>query len=171
MLFWEVIATIFAGLGAVGLVLTIRLITRIKLPRWILPTVAALGMFSFQIYSEYTWFDHQNNRLPEGADVVRSVEETSFWRPWSYFAPQTMRFIAADFGNAQPNDVNPDLIRLDLYVFQRRQPAQQMTQVIHCTEQARADYTETLQLPAPGQALPGGWYPLADNDPILKVCP
>lgn len=170
MLFWEILATIFAGLGAVGLVLTIKLITRIKIARWFLPVTAAIGMFTFQIYSEYTWFDHQQSRLPDGAEVIRSAQESSLWRPWSYFTPQTMRFIAADFASAQPNDINPDLIRMDLYVFERRQPIQQITQVIHCTEQARADYSEQLELPGPGQALPVGWYPLAADDPMLRVC-
>ena len=39
---WELIATIVAGLGAAGIALAIRFISRKKAPRWLVPAFAGL---------------------------------------------------------------------------------------------------------------------------------
>ncbi|MCH8538587.1 MAG: hypothetical protein LAT66_12555 [Alkalimonas sp.] len=169
-MFWEFIATIFAGMGAAGIALTLRFLSRKKLATWWIPIAAGVGMLSFQIYTEYTWFEHQKTLLPPGVDVVRTAEQTAFWRPWSYVFPQTLRFIAADLKNASHNEHNPDLVRLNLYLFERRMAARKITTVIHCRQQARADYHEQLHLPAQGEALSSEWYVLAPEDPMLQVC-
>lgn len=169
-MFWELIATIFAGLGAAGIALTLRFISRKKLATWWVPIAAGAGMLAFQIYSEYTWFDHQQSLLPNGVTVVRTVDQTAFWRPWSYVFPQTLRFIAADFNTANHNEHNPELVRLQLYFFERRMAARRVTTVIHCHHQARADYNDELYLPAAEEALSNEWFPLESNDLMLQVC-
>jgi hypothetical protein len=169
-MFWEFIATIFAGMGAAGIALTLRFLSRKKLATWWVPVAAGVGMLSFQIYSEYNWFTHQQTLLPAGVEVIRTAEQTAFWRPWSYVFPQTLRFIAADLNNASHNEHNPDLMRLDLYLFERRMAARKVTTVIHCAQQARADYHEQLKLPASGEPVSSEWYRLDKNDPLLRVC-
>ncbi|EIW89992.1 hypothetical protein AGRI_03829 [Alishewanella agri BL06] len=166
---WEFIATIFAGLGAAGIALFIRTLSRKKAPRWLIPVFAGAGMLGFQIHSEYSWFEHQSSRLPEGVEVVRTVQETAPWRPWSFWYPQTLRFIAADIQNAAVNQRNPELMLVDLYFFERRMSARRVPQVIHCTANARADFTEALQIPAPGDALTEDWRPLEAEDPLLAL--
>jgi hypothetical protein len=52
---WELLATIFAGLGAAGLVMAFRAIFK-KLPKWLIPAGAGLGMLFFQVYNEYSWY-------------------------------------------------------------------------------------------------------------------
>lgn len=169
-MFWEFIATIFAGMGAAGIALTLRFLSRKKLASWWIPIAAGVGMLAFQIYSEYTWFDHQKTLLPAGVEVVRTAEQTAFWRPWSYVFPQTLRFIAADLNNASHNEHNPDLIRLDLYLFERRMAARKVITVIHCRQHARADYHPQLQLPTPSEPLSREWYKLESKDPMLRAC-
>ncbi|MDX1677188.1 hypothetical protein [Arsukibacterium sp.] len=164
---WELIATIFAGLGAAGIALAIRFISRKKAPRWLIPVFAGLGMLSFQVQSEYNWYQHQAGRLPAGVVVIRTVEQRAFWRPWSYIYPQTLRFIAADIGNAAANQRNNAVWLVDLYLFERRLAAKRVPQVVHCQQQARTDFTENLQIPAPGEAVSPAWQKLDDNDPLL----
>ncbi|WP_423186562.1 hypothetical protein ACO1PK_15845 [Alishewanella sp. d11] len=168
-MFWELIATLSAGLGAAGIALLLRAITLKKLPNWIIPVFAGAGMLGFQIYSEYTWFSHQKSLLPQGVEVVRTAQESSSWRPWSYVYPQTMRFIAADVRNAAINQKNTDLILVDLYFFERRMSARRVPQVIHCQQQARADFTEELTIPSAGQAVSAGWHKLAADDLLLQL--
>lgn len=166
---WELIATLFAGLGAAGLALGLRFITAKKLPSWIIPVFAAAGMLGFQIYSEYSWFEHQSGLLPEGVKVVRTIEQTAPWRPWSYLYPQTLRFIAADIKNAAPNQINPDVILVGLYFFERRMSAKLVPQVVHCKEAARADFTDSLHIPVQGEPLAADWHKLSQNDPLLAL--
>lgn len=168
---WELVATFSAGLGAAGIAMIFRAISMKKLPKWIIPVFAAAGMLGFQVYSEYTWFSHQKSLLPEGVEVVRTGQETAMWRPWSYFYPQTMRFMAADVNNAAKNQLNSDIILVDLYFFERRLSAKRVPQVIHCAANARADFTKTLEIPAQGEALSNAWIPLETDDPlIVLVC-
>lgn len=168
-MFWELIATLSAGLGAAGIALLLRAITFKKLPNWIIPVFAGAGMLGFQIYSEYNWFSHQRSLLPAGVEVVRTAQESSGWRPWSYLYPQTMRFIAADIKNASVNQRYSALILVDLYFFERRMSARRVPQVVHCEAAARADFTEDLVIPAPGSPLSSGWHKLAADDQLLRL--
>ncbi len=64
---WHLIAAIFAGLGAAGLGLLLRTLSGKRLPRWIVPVCAGLGMLGYQIQHEYGWFDHKRQQLPDSA--------------------------------------------------------------------------------------------------------
>ena len=63
--------------GAAGIMMMIRLFIK-KLPKWLVPAAAGLGMIGFQVYSEYTWFSHTRSLLPESAVVVAEVRKTRF---------------------------------------------------------------------------------------------
>ena len=91
-MFWELIATILAGFMAAGVALSFRLLFK-KLPRWIVPAAAGLGMLGFQIYSEYTWFEHTKSRLPDGVSVVATHADPAFYKPWSYFRAPILHFV------------------------------------------------------------------------------
>lgn len=170
-MFWELIATLFAGLGAAGLALMLRALSGKRLPRWLIPACAGLGMLGFQVYSEYTWFGHQKSLLPDSARVVRTVEETSLWRPWSLLFPQILRFMAIDREEVTVNRDNPDLVLTHLYLFERRLSARRIPQVIHCGQNARADFAPELPIPEPGEPVSGAWHALAEDDPLLMaVC-
>lgn len=170
-MFWELIATLLAGLGAAGVAVMIRRITRNHFPRWFIPVFAAVGMFGTQIYSEYTWLDHQVNRLPQGVILAKPIMQTSFWRPWSYIQPQVLRFIAADMANATTNQQNPEILLVDLYFFERHNPARRMSQVFYCAKQARADFSNDLPVPQPDEMLSPHWHILDSDDELLNaVC-
>ena len=64
-MFWELVATVFAGLGAAGIALLLRKLSAQKLPRYLVPVFAGLGMLGFQIHAEYNWYSHQKSLLPE----------------------------------------------------------------------------------------------------------
>jgi len=167
---WELIATFIAGVGATGVALALRKLSGGRLPRWLLPVAAGIGMLGFLIYSEYRWFAHQQTLLPAGIEVVREVQVTAAWRPWSQLWPQTLRFIAADVSNAERNQLNPALIRLHLYLVARHQPTQRIATVIDCQHQARADDHPGLILPTTDQPPGEGWMQLADDDDLLLLC-
>lgn len=168
---WDLIATIVSGVGAAGIALLLRKLTAQRAPRYLVPVFAAAGMLSFQIFSEYQWFDHQKSLLPEGVVVVRAVAESTAWRPWSYLKPQVVRFMALDVKNATSNQHNKELMLATLYLFERRSPAVAIRQVIHCGLGYRADFTEQLPIPAVGTALDSHWHPIGTTEQgLLQVC-
>jgi hypothetical protein len=166
---WELIATVVAGIGAAGIALFIRKLSKNKAPKYLVPVFAGAAMLAFQIQSEYSWYQHQASRLPAGVVVVKTVEDQAVWRPWSYLYPQTLRFIAADVGNMSANSQNPQLKLVDLYFFSRRSQASRVTQVIHCGQHARADFTKQLDMPLDNAPVSDDWQKLSAADPLMLV--
>lgn len=168
---WELLATLFAGLGAAGVALALRALSRRRLPAWLVPAFAGVAMLGFQVVSEYSWFSHQKSLLPPDVTVVRTVEETAIWRPWTFIRPQTVRFIAVRVGPGAINQINHDVVLADLFLFERRMAARQITQIFHCRAHARNDLRDDLLIPEPGAALDNTWVSLAPDDELLRaVC-
>ena len=172
MLF-EFIATIAAGFGLAGIALVITHLSKLagkKAPRWLIPLFGAIGIFGFQISQEYSWLGQQVAQLPEGVHVVKKVEESTWFRPWSYVKPQTLRFIAADSGHARANADAPNI-----YLFERRRSVQQVPQVIDCAAPSRADYVlqekdSKLSIDEHVKQTTK-WRPLEKTDPLyINVC-
>lgn len=168
---WEFVATITAGVGAAGIALFLRWLSNKKAPKWLIPVFAGLGMLGFQIQSEYSWYQHQLGLLPDGIEVVRQVQQQSWYRPWSYLWPQTLRFMAVDVKNAAANQQHPHLMLVDLYFFQRRASARRVPQVIDCHSGARAHLSADLSVTETAQQADADWVRLDKNDPLLvAVC-
>lgn len=177
MLF-EFIATIAAGFGLAGIALVITHLSKLagkKAPKWLIPLFGAIGIFGFQISQEYSWFGEQVGQLPEGVHVVKKVEEGTWFRPWTYVKPQTLRFMAADSGHARANADNPDIYLVNLYLFERRRSVQQVPQVVDCAAPARADYAlqekdSKLSIDEHVKQTTQ-WRPLEKSDPLyINVC-
>ncbi|TYL48398.1 hypothetical protein [Marinomonas sp. IMCC 4694] len=169
-MFWELIATVFAGIGGAGIALLLRKLTKQTAPKWLVPVFAGTAMLGFQIQGEYDWYDHQTSLLPKGIVVVKTVQEEAPWRPWSYAFPQTMRFIAADVANSAKNKLDPNLVLVDLYFFERRSMAKRVPQIVDCIQGARADFTQSFSA-SPDPTIPSAptWYPLEEDDLLLKA--
>ncbi|MEO1849227.1 MAG: hypothetical protein ABGX70_01770, partial [Psychrobacter sp.] len=123
---YEFIATIAAGFGMAGLALIITHLSKLagkRAPKWLIPLFAAIGIFAFQIHQEYNWYDQQVVQLPEGVTVVKKIEDTAWFRPWSYLKPQTVRFMAVD--NERARSADQGLYLVNLYLFERRMSVQQ----------------------------------------------
>lgn len=164
---WEFVATACAGMGAAGIALLVRQLSANKIPSWTVPALAGVGMLTFQIYSEYSWFSHQKSLLPKDVEVVKAVKETSVWRPWTFIQPQVTRFMAIHVGPDAVNTVNPALVLADIYLFERRLLAKRVQEVFHCQQNARAALDDDLAIPSKGEAVNGQWLLLPESDPAL----
>ena len=118
---WTIIAIVFSGLGAAGVALILRKISRNKLPKWIIPVFAGIGMLGYQISYEYSWFEHQQMRQPEGAVVVSTQTGQVFWRPWTYHFPMIVAFTVLDTNNMIKTEVDGnELVEFILYRFEKQ---------------------------------------------------
>ncbi|RDB43479.1 hypothetical protein DU490_06995 [Halomonas sp. DQ26W] len=117
---WHLVAAIFAGLGAAGIGLLLRVISGKRLPRWIVPACAGLGMLGYQIHYEYSWIDHKQSQLPATTQVVATEEGEAFWRPWTYFFPMTTAFSVVDGNSMVPSEADgQQLVEFILYRFEK----------------------------------------------------
>ena len=139
-MFWHLIAAIVAGVAGAGIGLMLRSLTRKRLPKWIIPVCAGLGMLSYTIHYEYTWFEAKQARLPEGTVVVSSEDGEMLWRPWTMLYPMPLSYTVLDQANAQIQDTSQGRIaRFVLYRFDKQHlmstVASQRYQLI-CSESA-----------------------------------
>ena len=120
-MFWHLIAAIVAGVAGAGIGLLLRSLTRKRLPKWIIPVCSGLGMLSYTIHYEYTWFETTQARLPEGSLVVRSEEGEMLWRPWTMIYPMPLAYTVLDGANAQVQDTTQGRLgRFVLYRFEKQ---------------------------------------------------
>ncbi len=154
-MFFELVATFAAGLGAAGIVLILNRITGGRMPGWVMPVAAGLAMLGTTIGSEMSWGKRTTANLPEGVVVFEEIGESAWWRPWTYAAPQTVRLVAVDTTSVRNNPVAPDVRLVDIYLFARWQPVISVGQLVRCNDPARADVSaEALEDPATAN-----WHP------------
>ncbi|MCK7548040.1 hypothetical protein ACFQGA_13870 [Marinobacter koreensis] len=119
-MFWNLIATVFCGLGAAGIALGIRAATRKKAPRWLIPAFAGAGMLAYLIHGEYTWYDHKKELLPDEAVIVDTENDGIIWRPWTFVFPYVTAFSTVDLKSISRDTDNPDIVRFTLYRFEQK---------------------------------------------------
>lgn len=109
-----------AAFFAAGIAQYARILSRKKLPRWIVPAAAGLGILGYQIYMEYSWFERTRARLPESALVTEVRKIPAFWRPWTFVVPLQMGFSVVDSNQIQLAHSDGERIaRFRLYSFEQ----------------------------------------------------
>lgn len=116
---WTFIATVTAGLGAAGIALLIRKLSRDRAPKWVVPAFAGAGMLAFLISGEYGWAELKASQLPKGALVVKEITEPVVWRPWTYFVPQVNQLVVLDTQSVQTHPAHPEQRVMMLYRFEQ----------------------------------------------------
>lgn len=140
----HLIAAIFAGLGAAGVALLLRKLSGKRLPKWIIPAFAGLGMLGYQIYFEYSWFSHKQSLLPEHSVVISTEGRSDFWRPWTFIVPMTGAFIVLDESTLDVSKVEGQTTaRFTLYRFEKH--FQDL--VVHSHYVLNCDLRDLVELP------------------------
>lgn len=168
-MFVELIATIFAGIACAGIVMLANMLTGRRLPRWLMPIAAGAGMIGMTISNEYTWFDRTAESIPEGIEIAMTVEEQSWFRPWTQIWPYTKRFVAVDTGTARRNENLPDQRLADLYFFGRWSPVNLAPMLFDCASAKSALLADGADFAEGGKITNADWQAMPPDDPILTL--
>ncbi|WP_110667165.1 hypothetical protein [Salinicola halophilus] len=147
---WHWVAAISAGLGAAGLALLLRTLSGKRLPRWIIPAFAGLGLLAYQIHYEYDWYAYKRQQLPASAEVVATEKSRMFWRPWTYLYPLTTAFSVVDRDKLLTSQVDGErLVEFILYRFERqhRDVLTHQAYLMNCRSRERVPLTEDGRQP------------------------
>ncbi|PWW40156.1 hypothetical protein [Chromohalobacter israelensis] len=118
---WQLIAAIFAGLGAAGVGLILRQLSGKHLPRWIVPALGGVGMLGYQVYYEYSWLSAKQQQLPDSAEVVDVERDAMWWRPWTYLFPLPVAFEVIDRDDVRTLEADGQrMVEFFLYRFEKR---------------------------------------------------
>lgn len=168
-MFVELIATVFAGIACAGVALLLNMVTGRRLPKWVMPVAAGLGMIGMTISNEYTWFDRTAERLPDGVNIAMTVKEQSWMRPWTQVWPYTKRFVAADTATTRTHADLPDQRLTDLYFFGRWSPVTQAPMLFDCAAARSAVLIDGASFGEDGTVENAEWETMPADDPILKL--
>lgn len=118
---WTILAIVISGLGAAGIAMLLRKLMGNRLPKWIIPAFGGLGMLAYQIYYEYSWFEHQLQRQPAESVLVASETGEVFWRPWTFFWPMTTAFTVLDSKSLMREEGSGNsVVAFNLYRFEKQ---------------------------------------------------
>ena len=167
---FELIAAVVAGVAVAGLALGLRWISRGLLPKWIVPAAAGLGMLSYAIWSEYSWFERNVATQPEGVVVAWNNEQRSLLRPWSYYKPVVTRYSAVDMRTVQRHPNQPDQVMVDILLAARWQSAARIKVLFDCAGRRRADLLgDQVKIAEDGTVSGVPWTALPADDHLLEI--
>lgn len=168
-MFIELIATIFAGIACAGVAMLLNILTGRRLPKWILPVAAGAGMIGTTVSNEYTWFSRTAETLPDGLEIAMTVDEQSWFRPWTQVRPYTKRFVAVDTATARTNENLPAQRLVDLYFFGRWSPVNQAPMLFDCEAARSAMLIDGAEFAEDGTVANADWQTVPRDDPILNL--
>ena len=160
----ELIAAIVAAIACAGIAMILRKLSRNRLPAWIMPAAAALGLISYTAWSEYSWYGRLAGALPEGVAVVWADDRPQALRPWTMIAPLVTRFVALDTREMLVHPGNADLILANAYGFARWRGVEQWTVAVDCAGQRSVRMTTEMKITDAGVLEGGEWEPLLPED-------
>ncbi len=168
MLF-ELFAALAAGFCLAGLALTLRWLLRGKIPAWLVPAAAGLGMLSYAVWSEYSWADRVRATLPPTAEVLSSNEIQVWYRPWTYAVPQVNRLIAVDRAEFKRNPEHPGKVLASVILMGRWEPTRRVGAMVDCGARRRADLLDGVRFDEAGDLVDARWIDLPEDDPLLAA--
>ncbi|WP_284165008.1 hypothetical protein [Frigidibacter sp. SD6-1] len=165
----ELIAALAAAFALAGIAMLARRLSGGRMPRWIVPAAAGIGLIGFTIWSEYDWYHRATADLPEGVTVVWQDRGAMPLRPWTYLFPLTTHFVALDRREMAAHPVRPELRMAQVYDFGRWRPVQAALMVFDCAGGRHALLTAGAEVTAEGTLSGADWTVPAADDPVLKA--
>lgn len=170
-MFIELIATIFAGVAAAGVVLMLNKGLGGRLPKWFTPVAAGAAMIAATISNEYSWYPRTTASLPDGIEIAETVESRAVYRPWTFIRPFTERFVAIDTLSIRTNPAVPEHRIVDVYYFGRWSPVNKIAVLADCANTQRAALTDGITFEDDGTVTGAEWIPVANDDSVLlAIC-
>ncbi|MEM6439176.1 MAG: hypothetical protein AAF763_05695 [Pseudomonadota bacterium] len=162
---FELIAAIVAAVAAAGLAMLLRRVAPAA-PKWLVPAAAGAGLLGYSIWSEYSWHGRTVAALPEGVVVLEAIESRAMWRPWSYAAPQVLRFSAIDAGAARRNPDVPHMVIANVILMQRFAPTVVAPVLVDCAGGRRADIADGVAFDEDGAPRVDRWRRMDEGEPL-----
>lgn len=160
----ELLAAIIAAVAFAGMAHLVWRLSGRRLPRWIVPAAAALGLIGFTVWNEYDWFGRVSAELPPGVPVVWTETGANGLRPWTHLFPMTTRFIALDRRSIAQHPGNADLRLAHIYEFARWTPTRDTMMVFDCAAGRRVTLTEQVTIDDQGVLSGAEWVAAAPDD-------
>jgi hypothetical protein len=128
-----------------------------RLPRWLMPAAAALGLIGYTVWSEYSWFGRVSSELPPGVEVAWSETAANGLRPWTFLFPLTTRFVALDTREMAAHPANAALRLAPVYDIARWTPPRDGMMVFDCAAGRQVLLTDQVTIDDQGMLSGADW--------------
>lgn len=166
---FEIIAVLAAAFFGAGIGLMLQRLSGRRLPRWIVPALAAAGMLGVAIFNEYNWLARLRAGLPEGVVIARAVPSRAPWRPWTLLWPLTEEAFLVDTRRSRRHPMAGDLVITQVWRFARWQGSREAMVAFDCAGARRVDLREGVRFTDAGVLEGGEWTPVPPDDPVLRA--
>ncbi|MEM8850133.1 MAG: hypothetical protein AAGE03_08865 [Pseudomonadota bacterium] len=168
-MFFELIGTLVAGVAAGLLVWAVNRPLKGRLPSWLVPVSAGAAMLAATISSEYGWFDRTAATMPDGMVVAQAIEESTFYRPWTYVRPFVSRFVAVDQQTIRTHPSKPEQRIVELVFYGRWTRTAKVPVLFDCAATKRADILDGVEFGPGGDVVGAVWRDVPADGPVLKA--
>lgn len=168
-MFLGYVGAIAGGISLAAVLLIISKTFRLKLPRWMYPATAGLGMLLLTVHIEYSWFDQVVSNLPEEIEVVQTFDYSVAYQPWTYLIPRVNRFVAIDHTTARTNPDLENMVWVDVILMERFSRVLIATNMINCELGERALLGDNAELDERGMPIDADWTQAGLDDPLVAA--
>ncbi|HBU96551.1 hypothetical protein [Thalassospira lucentensis] len=167
-----IFTTVVIGFAAAGVIMLLfRLLGR-KVPKYVIPFTAAIAMFCYMIWDEYSWFDRYASRLPDTVIITQTFADENVFAPWTLITAPINRFTAVDRERVVINPHAPDEKRVTTLLLKKGSTTLALTHLVNCTTGKRGYITDQTSLDQSGfPTAIDEWFDLKPDDPLrAAVC-
>lgn len=162
----DFIGSLASGLGLMGVVLILNRLTGRWMARWVFPAAVAFGMVGYTVWAEYTWASRTINATPQ-LRLASTNAVSVFYRPWTFVFPQATRLTAIGQSATFVHPAQPQRVLTQVVLIGRWEPVRVISVVFDCSQNARIDVADGVELNADGTLEGADWRALEADDPVL----
>lgn len=167
-----IFTTVVVGFASAGVVMLLFRLWGRKAPKYVVPFVAAIAMFGYMIWDEYTWFDRYEARLPQTINVIQTFTDENVFAPWTLINAPVNRFTAIDLDKVITNPDAPEEKRVTTLLLKKGGETLALTHLIDCSQGRRGYITPATAVD--GNGFPTGideWFAMNADDPLrAAIC-
>lgn len=159
----EIIIVICAAFAMSGVVLILSRLLRIRLPKAVIPIVAAISILAATAWLRHTWADRAASSLPEGLSVIATVPYSSVLEPWTLVRPRAGGLMVLDGRETMRHPDYPNLAVVSVLLVEPNAETIKSQHIIDCAKRRRAPVTADTTFTPEGLPKPEVW--VSDEEP------
>lgn len=168
-MFIHLIATLALGGLAAAFVFAFARTIGWKKPGVAYPIAVALGMLSYSVYDEYSWFSRSSGELPGRLEVVRTYATSLPYQPWTYALPRVYRYDAADLASLRTNPTAPGQRLVLMKRITRNTSTVDVPIIVDCAKDRYAELTTATEFGDDGLPKNADWRSLTDHEALRRT--
>ncbi|MBC6436998.1 MAG: hypothetical protein GDA52_02390 [Rhodobacteraceae bacterium] len=170
-MFWSLLTALVAAFAGAGIGLGLRVLSRKRLPRGIVPICAGLAMLVATVATEYGWYPNVLRTMPPDLVIVSEREQQAWYQPWTFVRPWVRGFIAYAPSEVVETAPGSGIRVVQLRVQERWQPQKVLPHLVDCTPPRRARLGPGVTFSDTGAPANANWQASHPDDPIITaVC-